>query len=240
MTKQSSTKRDGSKTDEVYCALRERIRDLQMKPGSLISKDEIAEEFGVSRAPVHEALSRLEQEGLVEIAPQRGSFVAPIRVQDVRESLFTRMALETEAMRHAAQTRDPAMIAALEANLAEQEQSLAGDISRFYVLDEALHMIIFSATGFARTLRFLETARPLLDRIRPIVLPDTGRAERTLAEHHRIVEAIKLGDPEFAAAAMRAHLKAVEGSIESWAVFAARSEGLLGPQLVRIKRTGAG
>lgn len=225
-----SGKRDGSKTDEVYVALRERIRDLVLRPGTLIQKDEVALEFGVSRAPVNEALTRLAEEGLVEIAPQRGSFVMPIRVADVRESLFTRMALETEAVRRAAEDADPVLIEELEANLAEQRQSLeTGDLVQFYRLDEGLHVLIFGSLGFERTLRFLDTARPLLDRVRPIVLPDATRASKTLAEHARIVEAIKLGDGEFAAAAMRSHLRSVERSIETWATFAERSEGISPP-----------
>lgn len=223
-----STRRDGSRTEEIYRALRERIRHLVLKPGALIVKDAIAEEFGVSRAPVHDALTRLADEGLVEIAPQRGSFVAPIRVQDVRESLFTRMALECEAMRHAAEKATPELIAALDANLAAQERALSGAIEDFYKLDEELHKLICGAMGFDRALRFLDTARPMLDRIRPIVLPHTTRAERTFSEHRRLVEAIRMGDPEFAAAAMRNHLRSVERSIEAWAVFAERSEEVLG------------
>lgn len=232
--KLSSGKRDGSKTEEVYIALRERIRDLVLRPGMLIQKEEVALEFGVSRAPVNEALTRLADEGLVEIAPQRGSFVMPIRVGDVRESLFTRMALETEAVRRAAELADPELIDALDANLAEQQQALdAGDLARFYALDEGLHVLIFGSLGFARTLKFLDTARPMLDRVRPIVLPDAGRATKTLAEHARIVEAVRLGDGEFAAAAMRTHLRSVERSIEAWASFAERSESVL-PTTARI------
>lgn len=223
-------KRDGSKTEEVYAAIRERIRDLTLRPGSLIPKEELALEFGVSRAPINEALTRLAEDGLVEIAPQRGSFVMPIRVADVRESLFTRLALETEAVRRAAEHQDPELITSLEENLAEQADALRqDDLPRFYRLDQALHILIFGSLGFARTLRFLDTTRPLLDRIRPVVLPDAGRADKTLAEHVRIVEAIKLGDGEFAAAAMRSHLRSVEKSIETWATFAERSEGLMAP-----------
>lgn len=225
----TSGRRDGSKTDEIYRALRERIRDLKMKPGSFISKEAIADEFAVSRAPVHDALTRLADEGLVEILPQHGSFVTPIRVSDVRESLFTRIALETEAIRHAARTRSDRMLLELEENLRQQEHELAaGNIAEFYKLDESLHTIIFQSMRFNRALRFLETARPLLDRIRPIVLPGTDRAHRTLEEHRRLVEAIRLGDPEFAAVAMRMHLRNVEKTIETWAVMTERNEGLTG------------
>src|SRR5215467_13991623 len=91
-----------SKTDRVYNLLRRRIRELSLPPGAPLRKEEIALELGVSRAPVSEAISRLADEGLIDVFPQHGSFVALIRSADVRESLFVRTALETEAMRRVA------------------------------------------------------------------------------------------------------------------------------------------
>src|ERR1700758_486076 len=110
--------RDPSKTDRVYADLRRRIRELALPPGEPLRKEEIALELGVSRAPVSEAIARLAEEGLVEVFPQHGSFVAPIRAADVRESLFIRTALETEAMRRVAALADPELIEALNGNLA--------------------------------------------------------------------------------------------------------------------------
>src|SRR5579863_4751733 len=112
--------RDNSKTERVYADLRRRIRELALAPGAPLRKEELALALGVSRAPVSEAISRLAEEGLVEVFPQHGSFVAPIRAAEVRESLFIRTALETEAMRRLAPHADAALMAGLEANLAEQ------------------------------------------------------------------------------------------------------------------------
>src|SRR5271163_4231075 len=89
--------REVSKADRVYGVLRRRIRELALPPGAPLRKEEIALELGVSKAPVSEAIARLAEEGLVEVYPQHGSFVAPIRPAAVRESLFIRTALETEA-----------------------------------------------------------------------------------------------------------------------------------------------
>src|ERR1051326_1885174 len=91
--------RDISKTDRVYEVLRRRIRELALAPGAPLRKEEIALELGVSRAPVSDAISRLAEEGLIDVFPQHGRFVALIRSSDVRESLFVRTALEVEAMR---------------------------------------------------------------------------------------------------------------------------------------------
>jgi len=206
---------DRSKAERVYRELRRRIRELTLPPGAPLRKEEIALEMGVSRAPVSEAIARLADEALVDVFPQHGSFVAPIRAGDVRESLFIRTALEVEAIRRVTQAAEPALLAQLEENLAAQAAALKeGDLALFYDLDEALHAQIFSALQAPRALRLLDAARAPLDRPRRIGLPEPGRPEATFAEHRRMVDAIASGDPEFAAAAMRAHLSMVARSVE--------------------------
>jgi DNA-binding GntR family transcriptional regulator len=164
---------------------------------------------------VSDAIARLADEALVVVFPQHGSFVAPIRADDVRESLFIRTALEVEAIRRVAQLATPALLDTLEDNLAAQERALnAGDLATFYDLDEALHAAIFSALESPRAQRLLDAARAPLDRPRRIALPEKGRPEETLAEHRRLVDAIRSQDPEFAAAAMRAHLAMVGRAVE--------------------------
>ena len=207
--------REASKAERVYDSLRRRIRELALPPGAPLRKEEIALELGVSRAPVSEAIARLAEEGLVEVFPQHGSFVAPIRAADVRESLFIRTALETEAMRRLAAVAGPALLAELDDNIAQQSEALAeGDLARFYDLDEALHAVIFAATQAPRALRLLDSARAPVDRMRRLALPVPGRPQDTLDEHRRLVEALRTGDAEFAAAAMRVHLAQVARTID--------------------------
>src|SRR5690242_18444844 len=121
---QPAEDRDLSKTDRVYDVLRRRIRELALKPGTPLRKEEIALELGVSRAPVSEAIARLAEEGLIDVFPQHGSFVATIRAADVRESLFVRTALEVEAMRRLAPAADAATFKMLDENLAAQARAL--------------------------------------------------------------------------------------------------------------------
>ena len=207
--------REASKAERVYGSLRRRIRELSLPPGAPLRKEEIALELGVSRAPVSEAIARLAEEGLVEVFPQHGSFVAPIRAADVRESLFIRTALETEAARRLAPVADSALFAALDDNLAAQGEAIGeGDLARFSDLDEALHAAIFAATETPRALRLLDSARAPVDRMRRLALPGPGRPQDTLDEHRRLVEALRTGDAEFAAAAMRVHLTQVARTIE--------------------------
>ncbi|HEY4943240.1 MAG TPA: GntR family transcriptional regulator [Rhizomicrobium sp.] len=206
---------EGSKTERVYGVLRRRIRELTLPPGAPLRKEEIALELGVSRAPVSEAISRLAEEGLIDVFPQHGSFVALIRAADVRESLFVRIALEVEAMRRLAPATDAALLARLDKNIAGQTRALrAGNLEEFYDFDEALHAAIFGAIETPRALRLLEAARAPLDRVRRLALPDAGRPEQTLTEHRALVEAIRSRDGEYAAAAMRAHLTMVGRAVE--------------------------
>ncbi|HLK25513.1 MAG TPA: GntR family transcriptional regulator [Caulobacteraceae bacterium] len=206
---------DQSKAERVYHELRRRIRELDLPPGAPLRKEEIALAMGVSRAPVSEAIARLADEALVDVFPQHGSFVAPIRAEDVRESLFIRAGLETEAARRVTQLGDAAAVASLEENMAAQVVALdAGDLGAFYDLDEAFHALIFAAIASPRALRLLDAVRAPLDRPRRLMLPESGRPEATLAEHRRILDAIASGDAEFAASAMRVHLTMVARVVE--------------------------
>ena len=215
MSKSLIQPRELLKNDWVYGVLRRRIRDLELPPGAPLRKEELSLEFGVSRAPISEAIARLAEEGLVEVFPQHGSFVAEIRVEDVREGMFIRMGLETQAMRQLAVSRTAELMADLDANIAAQTAALeGGDLRRFYDLDEELHHCIFSAVNLPRAEGFLDAARAQLDRIRPLTLPVEGRPQAALNEHRWMVEALRRGDAEFAATAVRAHLDAVAEAVE--------------------------
>ncbi len=208
--------RDPFKGDQVYTALRQRIMAMALEPGAPLRKEEIAAEFNVSRAPVSDAIARLAEDGLVDVYPQYGSFVAQLRSRDVREGLFIRIALEVEVVRQATALDDAALVTVLTDNIAAQEAALAaGDLDTLYALDEAMHEALFAAIDRPRAGKILEAARAPLDRMRQIVLPLADRPQATVREHRWIVEAVQSGDPEFAAAAMRAHLHALSASMES-------------------------
>lgn len=217
-TPHSAEASEESKSQRVYNYLRRRIRDLEIPPGTPLRKNEIALECGVSRAPVSEAIARLSAEGLVDVFPQSGSFVSPIRTEDIREAMFIRTALEVEAVRRATQIADAGLLARLEANIRAQKDALQEaslDAALYDDLDEALHAEIMAALHSSRAQHLLEEARVMLDRPRFLALPEDHRPEDTFEEHRRIVDAIGTGDPELAAAAMRVHLAKVAAAIEA-------------------------
>jgi DNA-binding GntR family transcriptional regulator len=206
---------DASKSERVYRFLRRRIRDLELLPGSRLLKKEIALACGVSRAPVSEAIARLASEGLIDVFPQSGSFVSPIRSEDVRESLLIRTGLETEAIRRVTQAPTQELLDQIEANLVLQEAAVRdNDMARLDDLDEAFHAAFFIAVRSPRAQRLFEATRAVLDRPRFHALPEDGRPYETLAEHRRIFDAICTRDVSLAGAAMRFHLTRVARAIE--------------------------
>ncbi len=206
-----------SKSQRVYNYLRHRIRGLEIPPGAPLPKNEIALECGVSRAPVSEAIARLAAEGLVDIFPQNGSFVSPIRPQDIRESMFIRMALEVEAIKRVTELADASLLQRLEENIQAQSDALEEEtlnLAMYDDLDEAFHAEIIAALDSPRTQHLLEAARVLLDRPRFLALPEDHRPEASYNEHRRIVDAMSTGDANLAAAALRVHLTMVASAIE--------------------------
>lgn len=204
-----------SKAERVYRELRRRIRGLELQPGSRLQKNEIALEFDVSRAPVSEAIAWLAEEGLVDVFPQNGSFVSPIRPEDVREALLIRTGLEVEAVRRVTQMANADLLHRLDENLESQNAAVRrNDMALLDDLDETFHGIIFAAIKSPRAKRLLDGARALLDRPRFHALPEDGRPYATLAEHRRIADAIRTGDVELAGAAMRVHIAMVARAIE--------------------------
>lgn len=222
MAQKPNTERDNSppdltKTERVYDDLRRRIRELELAPGTQLRKNELAVEFGVSRAPISEALAKLANEGLVDIYPQSGSYVAPIRNQDIRESMIIRTALEVETVRRAAQTVNDEQIAQLRENIERQKLALDEDnLPLLDNLDTEFHSIIVSVLDCPRLANELEACRARLDRQRFQSLREALRPDQTLNEHRRIFDAICTRDGEYAAAAMRAHLNYVNIAIERW------------------------
>ncbi len=206
-----------SKTEKVYHALRRRIRDLDLAPGTQLRKNELALEFGVSRAPISEALAKLAEEGLVDIYRQSGSFVAPIRDQDIRESMIIRTALEVETVRRATTLLTENDLEKLQHNLDEQTKALkAGNLPKLDELDAEFHTIIVSVLDCPRLQNELESCRARLDRQRFRSLREKLRPNETLDEHRRIYDALRTRDAEYSAAAMRAHLNYVNIAIERW------------------------
>jgi DNA-binding GntR family transcriptional regulator len=199
----------GTTTERVYGALRDAIVHRQLRPGEFVDKNRVCERLGVSRFPVSEALGRLAAQGFVEVLPQRGTRVSRISLNAVRQNLLIRRALEAETVRELAR-RDPPPMQRLDENIAAQRAALAADDdAAYYCLDVEFHAILQRELGYPYVTTTIDAARAGLDRVRRM-LGTLHRMELTFGEHAAVVEAIRMGQGEQAADAMRRHLDNVD------------------------------
>lgn len=197
----------GSLAQKVYMSLKHAILSLTFRPGEIMQKSEICEELGVSRSPVAEAVARLSAEGLVNVVPQAGTFVARFSLDEIREGAFLREALELAAVEIVARSITDDQLMLLKRNLRVQEALMQdGDIPGFYQMDAQMHEMILSFTGFKRLAVLAETAWVHVNRARRLNLPTPGRIEATLSEHRAIVAALEARDAEAARKATKHHL----------------------------------
>jgi GntR family transcriptional regulator, rspAB operon transcriptional repressor len=197
----------GSLGQRVYQTLRLAILSLEYRPGEILRKPEICEALGVSRSPVADAVARLQTEGLVDVVPQAGTFVARFSMQEIREGAFLREAIELAAIERVAAIITEDQLTLLRRNLTVQAALVAdADIPGFYAMDAAMHELLLSFTGFPRLAQVSETAWAHVNRARQLILPVPGRIQATLSEHQAILAALEARDPEAARAAVRSHL----------------------------------
>lgn len=199
----------GGTVQYIHDVIRDAIVRLEIPPGALIDKSALCERLGVSRFPVSEALGRLAEDGFVEILPQRGTRVTLINLADCREAMFIRRALESDAVRNIALRGDKALLNAIRDNVAAQRAAMKiDDRITFHALDLALHDLLLDALGFERVKTAVYAARAKLDRMR-LFLCTPQRQASTIAEHERILEALRAHDPAAAGLAMEEHLDMV-------------------------------
>jgi DNA-binding GntR family transcriptional regulator len=203
---------------QVADALRELILALELPPGTVLPRVELAQRFAVSQTPVREALSRLGEEGLVDIFPQHATIVSCIDVQAARQTHFLRRSLELEIVRELAgrPTGDvEALVGVLQARLDEQLSALQQhDLGAFNRADHAFHRAMYEAAGMSELWLLVRQRSGHVDRLRRLHLPEAGKAESVVADHQAITQALRARDPAAAQAALRAHLSGTLGFVD--------------------------
>jgi DNA-binding GntR family transcriptional regulator len=205
-----------STAENVFQLLRSDIVVGALKPLDPIRESEISERLGVSRTPVREALQRLANLGLVDIYPQSGTRVSPIRLEKVRAAQLIREVVEVEIVRRACGIATDADIAGLQ-NLIEDQIVAAGrtDLRRLFELDEAFHQALFRATGLQAVADELEDLKVHLNRLRYVSVNWPRGADSIIGDHQAILDALRQRDADKAAAAMTTHLRAVLAALET-------------------------
>ncbi|MDR2453151.1 MAG: GntR family transcriptional regulator [Bifidobacteriaceae bacterium] len=198
----------------AYQHLRRQIVNLELAPGAALSENELAQDLGVSRTPVREAVILLGEEGLVQVFPRIGSFVSRVDLREVREAQFLRQAVELAALGEIPAAPDPAIVQQLQDNL--QAQTAAGlSDEAFFALDDSFHEGLLELSGHGKAWSTVQAAKAHLDRARRLGLRlEDQSAARFAAEHRAILAAILAGDRKAARRLLSAHLRAVLADIE--------------------------
>ena len=197
-----------SLNQKAYAEIRRRILNGELSAEVPLSEYQLAEELGLSRTPVREAIKRLEREGLVQSIPNRGTFVAELTARDISEIYQVREQLEGFAARIAAETMSDESIKKLEEEILILN-TLASEGQLIEVVDSdiRLHKHIIASTQNSRLIELLGTLDDQMHRVRALFPQSSQWLEATLAEHANIVKAIKARDGDAAEKAMKTHLR---------------------------------
>lgn len=200
---------------EVVCeSLREAIRNGVLKPGERIMEIQLAEELGVSRTPVREAIRKLELEGYVAMMPRRGTYVANMSIRDINEIFEIRTALESLSNGLAAEHITDEELEHLQRLLVIIGGYIKdGNIEKIVETDIEFHDLMYHAARNQRLVGIISNLRDQLTRFRTLSMSYPGRLEATLDEHRTIVEAIANGDRKAASKAAEQHMENSEKTL---------------------------
>lgn len=194
----------------VYRTLRDKIVSMELKPGTIISTQEIADSMSVSRTPVREAFIRLQREELLDVAPQRSTMVSKIYMDRVYQERFIREALEIEAMQKFVEVATAESLNRMRRNIEKQYAAIAEQrYIDFLELDNAFHQAAFTETHEDLGRSIVQQMNGHYDRIRLISAWEGQIVSAAMQEHERYVDYIERKDTARARKLLRTHLQAL-------------------------------
>ena len=192
--------------EEVAELLRQRIFNRELAPGSWIDELKLAEEYGISRTPLREALKVLATEGLVTMKVRRGAYVTEVSERDLADVYHLLALLESDAAGKVATKASDAQLKELAALHKELEKSV-GQREKFFELNEAFHMRLLAIADNRWRDQMVADLRKVMKLNRHNSLLKTGRIQESLAEHQAIMTALLARNPTGTVQAMQSHFK---------------------------------
>ena len=192
--------------EEVAELLRQRIFKRELEPGSWIDELKIAEEYGISRTPLREALKVLAAEGLVTMKVRRGAYVTEVSDKDLADVYHLLALLESDAAGVVAQRASDTELAELKALHADLEAALP-DRDRFFALNERFHMRVLEIANNRWREQMVADLRKVMKLNRHNSLFKTGRIDESLAEHRAIMVALLARNAELTQQRMHEHFQ---------------------------------
>ena len=194
--------------DVVFQTLRQAILRGKLQPGERLMEIHLAQQLGVSRTPVREAIRMLEQEGLVIRIPRKGAIVAEITKSDLEDVLEVRAALEELAVKKACRNISQEQLQELKKAAGKFAASLQKeDLMACAQADVAFHEIISAATENRRLIQILNNIREQIYRYRLENLKDKSSHANLVEEHTAICRALEERSEEKASEAVRVHIE---------------------------------
>ena len=197
----------------VFESLREAIIQGRLRPGERLMEIQLAEEMGVSRTPVREAIRKLELEGFVVMVPRKGAYVAGISVKDIVDVFEVRAALEGLAAGLAAERITDDEMDQLERSIHKINVSAEEDLKAIVEGDTSFHALIYKASRNQRLVQIIINLQEQINRFRMTSLAQPGRLKIALDEHTKIVEAISDRNVESSQQLATEHIENAEQSL---------------------------
>ena len=192
--------------EEVAELLRQRIFRRELEPGSWIDELKLAEEYGISRTPLREALKVLAAEGLVTMKVRRGAYVTEVSEKDLADVYHLLALLESDAAGVVAARASDEELASLQA-LHQELEAAAGERDRFFALNEQFHMRVLELARNRWREQMVADLRKVMKLNRHNSLLKSGRIEESLAEHRAIVAALTQRNAALTVQRMREHFE---------------------------------
>lgn len=192
--------------EEVAELLRQRIFRRELEPGSWIDEVRIAQEYGISRTPLREALKVLAAEGLVTMKVRRGAYVTEVSDQDLAEVYHLLALLESDAAAVAAAKATDAQLRELQA-LHKELEGAVRNREKFFAVNERFHMRLLEIAGNRWRNQMVADLRKVMKLNRHNSLLKSGRIEESLAEHRLVMKALEKRDGAAAMQRMQEHFR---------------------------------
>ncbi|MFR5631544.1 MAG: GntR family transcriptional regulator [Monoglobales bacterium] len=195
--------------DYIFDMLKQEILSLELKPGQAISENEICSRFDVSRTPVREALRRLQEQGFVNTIPYSGTYVTLLNLDDIRQMIYMRVAVELMVMRDFMEVATPLLYEEIRHQIRCQElliQEPGFEPEQFYSMDAQMHALWFCAVGRAKVWDFIQAQQLHYTRFRMLDFVTETDFTRIIREHKQLLEFLENKDEKGLEEALKAHL----------------------------------
>ena len=198
-----------SRGELVFETLKQEILDLRLKPGQMIGENEICARFNVSRTPVRDALRLLQEQGFVETIPYRGTYVTLLSLDNIKQMIYMRVAVETMVLRDFLRVKNPMVMEEVRHQIAMQEaliQEKDFEPEQFYRMDAQMHSVWFHAMRRQKLWDMLQAQQLHYTRFRMLDFITETDFTRIIEEHKKLFACVEAGDERAVEEMLKEHL----------------------------------